>query len=66
MWTGLETRMLLRAADDRLQCRSVVHGVANPLIKDGWRQGKALAEITVVNTDRHVISWICPINHRHC
>jgi len=35
MWTGLETGMLLRAADDRLQWRSVVRDAANPRIEDG-------------------------------
>ena len=34
-WTGLEPGNLLRAADDRLQWRSIVHGVANPRIEDG-------------------------------
>jgi len=40
-WTELETGMLLRAADDRLQWRLVVRGVANPQIEDTWQQGKA-------------------------
>ena len=35
MWIGLETGMLLRAADDRLQWRSVVRDAANPRIEDG-------------------------------
>ena len=34
-WTGLEPGNLLRAEDDRLQWRSIVHGFANPRIEDG-------------------------------
>ena len=34
-WTELEMGMLPRAADDRLQLRSVVHGAANPWIEGG-------------------------------